>query len=135
MSDVKPKTARSYRASVVGDNTIISLNIKWLIQVLVAVAAVVYGYLQIENRIGELERGMGFANEEIADLVSKHIEEEDARYLEMEKQLQWYQKELNLNPLSWGKRKKKKCLYHFIVLNVTSLSLLCKADYAMNVKK
>ena len=50
---------------------------------------------------------MGFANEEIADLVSKHIEEEDARYLEMEKQLQWYQKELNLNPLSWGKRKKK----------------------------
>ena len=107
MSDVKPKTARSYRASVVGDNTVISLNIKWLLQVLVAVAGVVYGYLQIENRIGELERGMDFANEEIADLVAKHIEEEDARYLEMEKQLQWYQKELNLNPLSWGKRKKK----------------------------
>ena len=107
MSDVKPKTARSYRASVVGDNTVISLNIKWLAQVLVVVASIVYGYLQIENRIGELERGMGFANEEIADLVSKHIEEEDARYLEMEKQLQWYQKELNLNPLSWGKRKKK----------------------------
>ena len=107
MSDAKPKTARSYRASVVGDNTVISLNIKWLLQVLVAVAGVVYGYLQIENRIGELERGMDFANEEIADLVSKHIEEEDARYLEMEKQLQWYQKELNLNPLSWGKRKKK----------------------------
>jgi len=30
MSDAKPKTARSYRASVVGDNTVISLNIKWL---------------------------------------------------------------------------------------------------------
>jgi len=67
----------------------------------------VYGYLQIENRISELERGMDTANEEIADLVSKHIEEEELRYLEMEKQLQWYQKELNLNPLSWGKRKKK----------------------------
>ena len=48
-SDAKPKTARSYRASVVGDNTVISLNIKWLIQVLVAVAAVIYGYFQIEN--------------------------------------------------------------------------------------
>ena len=114
MSDAKPKTARSYRASVVGDNTVISLNIKWLVQVLVVVAGIVYGYLQIENRIGGLERGMDIANEEIADLVAKHIEEEDARYsemekqtLEMEKQLQWYQKELNLNPLSWGRRKKK----------------------------
>ena len=107
MSDVKPKTAGSCRASVVGANTIISLNIKWLIQCLVAISAIVYGYFQIENRIGELERGMGFANEEIADLVSKHIEEEELRYIEMEKQLQWYQKELNLNPLSWGKRKKK----------------------------
>ena len=106
-SDDKPKTARSYRASVVGDNTVISLNIKWLIQCLVAISAIVYGYFQIENRIGELERGMDDANEKITDLVSKHIEEEDARYLEMEKQLQWYQKELNLNPLSWGKRKKK----------------------------
>ena len=114
MSDVKPKTARSYRASVVGDNTVISLNIKWLIQCLVVVAAIVYGYLQIENRIGELERGMDDANEKITDLVSKHIEDEELRYLEMEKQtlemekqLQWYQKELNLNPLSWGRRKKK----------------------------
>jgi len=79
MSDGKPKTARSYRASVVGDNTVISLNIKWLIQVLVAVAGVVYGYLQIENRIGELERGMDKDNEKITDLVSKQIDEEEVR--------------------------------------------------------
>jgi len=91
----------------VGDNTIISLNIKWLIQVLVAVAGVVYGYLQIENRIGELERGIQIANEEIADLVSKHIAEEEIKMIEMQQQLEWYQKELNLNPLSWGRRKKK----------------------------
>ena len=90
-----------------GDNTIISLNIKWLIQVLVAVAGVVYGYLQIENRIGELERGIQIANEEIADLVSKHIAEEEIKMIEMQQQLEWYQKELNLNPLSWGRRKKK----------------------------
>ena len=107
MSDVKPKTARSYRASVVGDNTVISLNIKWLIQVLIACAGVVYGYLQIENRIGELERGIQIANEEIADLVSKHIAEEEIKMIEMQQQLEWYQKELNLNPLSWGRRKKK----------------------------
>ena len=65
------------------------------------------GYVRIENRIGALERRMDIANEEIADLVDKHIADEEERYLEMEKQLQWYQKELNLNPLSWGKRKNK----------------------------
>ena len=45
----KPKTARSYRATVVGDNTVVSINLKW------------------------------------------------------------YEKELDLNPLSrWGKKKNKK---------------------------
>ena len=45
----KPKTARSYRASVVGDNTVVSINLKWAGQVLVLVAGLVYSYLQIEN--------------------------------------------------------------------------------------
>ena len=108
MGDVKPKTARSYRASVVGDNTVISLNIKWLVQCLVVVAGIVYGYLQIENRIGELERGMDIANKEIEELVSKHIAEEEVRFTQMQEELMWYQKELNLNPLSWKKKKGKR---------------------------
>ena len=47
----KPKTARSYRATVVGDNTVVSINLKWAGQVLVLVAGLVYSYLQVENRI------------------------------------------------------------------------------------
>ena len=38
----KPKTARSYRATVVGDNTVVSINLKWAGQVLVLVAGLVY---------------------------------------------------------------------------------------------
>ena len=108
MSDGKPKTARSYRGTMVDDNAIISINIKWLIQAVVVIAGLVYSYLQIENRIGELERRVELADTEIEELVNKHIENEEAKIAKMEKEIEWYSKELNLNPLSWGKKKRKK---------------------------
>ena len=104
MSD--KKTARSFNGAVIDDNFSINLNIKWLAQVCVLIAATVYGYLQVEWRIQELERSMSSASEEIQDLVSKHIENEDERMVLMEEQLKWYQKELNLNPLTWRKKRK-----------------------------
>jgi uncharacterized coiled-coil protein SlyX len=108
MSNAKPKTARSYRGAMVDDNAIISINIKWLIQSVVVIAGLVYSYLQIENRIAELERRVQLADTEIEDLVSKHIAEEQAKIAKMEQEIEWYSKELNLNPLSWGKKKRKK---------------------------
>ena len=108
MSEHKPKTARSYRATVVGDNTVVSINLKWAGQVLILVAGLVYSYLQIENRIRELERRVELSDTEIEELVSKHIAEEEVKIAQMEEQLEWYQTELNLNPLSWGKKRKRK---------------------------
>ena len=108
MSNGKPKTARSYRGTMVDDNAVISINIKWLVQAVVVIAGLVYSYLQIENRIKELERRMELANSEIEELVNKHIEDEEAKIAQMEKEIEWYSKELNLNPLSWGKKKRKK---------------------------
>jgi len=104
----KPKTARSYRATVVGDNTVVSINLKWAGQVLILVAGLVYSYLQIENRIKSLEQSMVDASSEISDLMNKHIIEEEAKITQMQQELDWYEKELNLNPLSWGKKRKKK---------------------------
>ena len=104
MSD--KKTARSFNGAVIDDNFSINLNIKWLAQVCVLIAATVYGYLQVEWRIQELERSMSNASDEIQELVSKHIENEDERMVLMEEQLKWYQKELNLNPLTWRKKRK-----------------------------
>ena len=103
----KPKTARSYRGAVVDDNAIISINIKWLIQMCVLIAGLVYSYYQVISRIDNLERRVSEADATITELVEKHITEENNRYAQMEKQLQWYEKELNLNPLSWRKKKKK----------------------------
>ena len=107
--DGKPKTARSIRGNVIDDNLAIAINIKWLGQFLVLVGGLLYAAWRIENRITVLEQRMAEANDQISELVSKHISEERIRYDKMEEELQWYQKELglNLNPLSW-KRKKKK---------------------------
>ena len=102
----KPKTARSYRTGIIDDNFSIHINIKWLGQLFVAVAGVVYGYLQITNRIAELERGMELATASIEELVNKHMLEEQKTREEMEERISFFEKELNLNPFSW-KRKKK----------------------------
>ena len=108
MSNAKPKTARSYRGTMVDDNAIISINIKWLIQAVVVISGLVYSYLQVENRIKELERRVELADNNIEELVNKHIAEEEVKISKMQEQLEWYETELNLNPLSWGKKKRKR---------------------------
>ena len=106
--DGKPKTARSIRGDVIDDNLSLNINIKWLCQLLVLVGGLLYGAWRVENRITILEQRMAEANDQISDLVQKHISEERVRFERMEEELNWYQKELNLNPLSWRKKKRKK---------------------------
>ena len=105
----KPKTARSYRANVLDDNAVISINLKWLGQIFVLFGSLVYAYYRIETRIGTLENELLVANTEIRNLLAKHKLEEAKSLEELEKKLSFYEKELqiNLNPMSWGKRKKK----------------------------
>ena len=104
----KPKTARSYRGAIIDDNAVISLNIKFLINVLLAVGALVYGYWKVETRITSLEGKMLDANEQIRSLLDKHIVEERIEREELAEKVKFYEKEFNINPLSWGKRVKKK---------------------------
>jgi len=103
----KPQTARSYRGSIIDDNAVISLNIKWLGQILLLVAGIVYGYWRIEARLAALEDKVTLADEQIGNLLSKHIVEERAEREELAEKVAFYEKEFNINPLSWGKRKKK----------------------------
>ena len=106
MSD--EKTYRSVGMAKIDDNFRISLNIKWLTQIIVGVGFIIMGYLRIENRIKSLEQSMESANTEISNLIDKHIEEEEIKITKMQEQLKWYEEELNLNPLSWGKKKRKR---------------------------
>ena len=104
----KVKTARSYNSTIIDDNAVISLNLKWLGQLCVLVGMLVYGYWRVESRLGELEDKMLDANEQIGDLLGKHIVDVRIEREELAEKVNFYEKEFNINPLSWGKRKKKK---------------------------
>ncbi len=104
----KPDTARSYRTAILDDNAIVSINLKWLGQICVLIGILVYGYWQIETRIKNLENSIVIANEQIGDLLSKHIMEERAERQELAEKVAFYEKEFNINPLSWGKKKRGK---------------------------
>tara|TARA_R100001530_G_scaffold20929_1_gene17353 strand:+ start:848 stop:1159 length:312 start_codon:yes stop_codon:yes gene_type:complete len=95
----KPKTARSYRASVVGDNTVVSINIKWLGQMLVLIVGLVYSYTQITQSIANNGRRIDELEIRADKLQSLH----DAEMKELAEELKWYQK--NVNP--FAKKKKK----------------------------
>ena len=104
----KPETARSYRGSIIDDNAIVSINLKWLGQLCILIAMLVYGYWRVESRLGELEENMVLANGEIGSLLSKHMEDERMERESLEERVAFYEKEFNINPLSWGKKRKKK---------------------------
>tara|TARA_R110000824_G_scaffold60135_1_gene161039 strand:- start:219 stop:554 length:336 start_codon:yes stop_codon:yes gene_type:complete len=111
MSDDK-KGARSYKSEVIGDSMAITINFKWLLQIVAATAIAVYSFWRLEGRIQELERNMVVALDEIElheqerqIAEQKHIKDLEAQ---MQEQTVWIEQELgiNLNPFSWGKKKK-----------------------------
>ena len=104
----KPDTARSYRATVLDDNAIVSINLKWLGQIAVLIGMLVYGYWQVESRIRRLEDSVLTQTEQIGSLLDKHIVEERIERQELAEKVAFYEKEFNINPLSWGKKKRGK---------------------------
>ena len=107
MEKSENKGARSYRGEVIGDSMAITINFRWLIQILVATSMVVYSFWKIENRIQDLERNMVLAMEEIELHEQERKDAEQKHVAEMEERMLWYESELNLNPFSWGKKRKK----------------------------
>ena len=104
--------ARSYKGQILGDSMSLTINFKWLLQIICLVAVITFSFWKIEGRIQNLERDMVVAMEEIElheaerKLAEElHIQQLDAQ---MQEQTVWIEKELgiNLNPFSWGKRKK-----------------------------
>ena len=106
MADEK-KGARSYKGQVIGDSMSLTINFKWLMQIIAGTAIVVYFFWRMESRIVELERNMVVALEEI-ELHDQERQAAEASHIQdMQEQMDWYQTELNLNPFSWGKKKGK----------------------------
>ena len=101
------KTAKSYRTGIIDDNAYITINWKLLVQCGVLVISLSYAWYDLQGRIKDLEEEVLDAHTEIRLLIDKHKLEEDTQLADMENKLKFYEKEFNINPLSWRKRKKK----------------------------
>ena len=112
MSEDKDNGARSYKGAVLGDNYILHINVKFLLNALVIFGSLLYGFWALQDRITQLENSSQTANEKIAELVSRHVEEEEKKIQEMQEKLSFFEKmaetEVNINPLSWRKKKGNK---------------------------
>jgi hypothetical protein len=109
MSDEnKSKTARSYSGSILSDNFILHINIRFLLNTFIVFGSIIYSFYSVMSRLESVERELQSASVEIKSLMDKHIADEEVKITEMQQKLEWYETELNLNPLSWGKKKRKK---------------------------
>ena len=99
--------ARSYKTQVIGDSMSVTINFKWLIQLVVVVGMAVYGFWKLEDRIRQLESSLDSAMEQLLVIEDERKVEAANNLADLQEQLGWYERELNLNPFSWGKKKKK----------------------------
>ena len=100
--------ARSFNGAKIDDSLQINLNIKWLIQIICGISLLTYSYFRLETKLEEIERNLLTAQEQLSDMIEKHKIEDELKVKQMEEQLQWFQKELDLNPMSWLRKGKKK---------------------------
>ena len=97
--------------NVIGDNFSITINFKWLIQLLAVVATVTYTIYTFKTQIDDMDRKISDNMSELQELIKIHEEESQIKITEMQEALKWYEKELvkvgnvSLNPLSWGKKR------------------------------
>tara|TARA_R100000458_G_C8265201_1_gene240325 strand:- start:953 stop:1141 length:189 start_codon:yes stop_codon:yes gene_type:complete len=58
-------------------------------------------------KIQTMERELAEHKEYIEELMAIHEQAENQRIAQLESDVEWYKKELDLNPLNWGKKKKR----------------------------
>ena len=95
-------------SNIINDGMNITINFKWLMQLIVIVSIAVYGFWQIENRISQLESNVNSAMDILVELEEDRKVQAEKSLKELKEEINWYQKELNLNPFSWGKEKDDK---------------------------
>ena len=92
-------------SNIIDDGMAVTINFKWLLQIIVGTAIAVYAFWKIEDRIQTLERDMQIAMNDI-ELHAENMKKAEQKHIvEMEERMNWYEQELNLNPFSWGKKK------------------------------
>tara|TARA_Y100000310_G_scaffold334353_1_gene413956 strand:+ start:920 stop:1279 length:360 start_codon:yes stop_codon:yes gene_type:complete len=107
--------ARSFKSQAVGsDSFALTINVKWLCQLIGLIIALTYTFYQYQTKLANLEREITAHREDIEDLIAHHEKQESARILHLEESIKWYEEAIvevggvSLNPLNWIAKKKEK---------------------------
>ena len=91
--------------NIIGDSFNVTINLKWLLQLLILTASIVFYTAQLKNRFDEMSNQIDSNMAELQELIIIHEKESESKMTEMQETIKWYQGQLNVNPLSWGKKK------------------------------
>lgn len=91
--------------NIIGDSFNVTINLKWLLQLLILTASIVFYTVQLKNRFDEMSNQIDSNMAELQELIIIHEKESESKMTEMQETIKWYQGQLNVNPLSWGKKK------------------------------
>ena len=91
--------------NIIGDSFNVTINLKWLLQLLILTASIVFYTVQLKNRFDEMSNQIDSNMAELQELIIIHEKESESKITEMQETIKWYQGQLNVNPLSWGKKK------------------------------
>ena len=91
--------------NVIGDGLAVTINFKWLLQLLVIVATITYAFYTFQLKLNDMEGQIADNMIELQELIEIHEKESEIQIMQMQETIKWYQTQLNLNPFSWGKQK------------------------------
>jgi hypothetical protein len=92
--------------NIIGDGLAVTINFKWLLQLIAFVSTVTYLFYTFQVKLDNMSRQIDSNMSELQGLIEIHEEESEVKMAEMQETIKWYQGQLNVNPLSWGKKNK-----------------------------
>lgn len=92
--------------NVIGDGLAVTINFKWLLQLLVIVATITYAFYTFQLKLNDMEGQIADNMIELQELIEIHEKASEIQIAQMQETIKWYQTQLNLNPFSWGKQKQ-----------------------------
>jgi hypothetical protein len=98
---------RSMGVNMLDDNLNFGINIKYAGRILLFACIAGWYGMHLLNRLETVEEKLLQNDSQIRDLLDKHMVQERQERKELESRVKFYEKELNLNPFSWRKKKKK----------------------------
>ena len=92
--------------NVIRDGLAVTINFKWLLQLLVIVATITYAFYTFQLKLNDMEGQIADNMIELQELIEIHEKASEIQIMQMQETIKWYQTQLNLNPFSWGKQKQ-----------------------------